>query len=313
MNTNSKILITGCQGMAGWAIIRELQSQGFINIIGIDKTDLNLIDTIKVNDYFSKIKPEYVFHVAAKVGGINANNIQSADFIYENLMMECNIIEASRKYNVKKLIFCGSACIYPKNSQQPIVEESLLTGELEYTNEAYAVAKIAGVMMTRMYRKQYGCNFISAMPTNLYGIGDNFHLTDSHVMPALIRKFHDAKLNNLPFVEVWGTGLAKREFLYIDDLAKGLIFLMKNYDGAYHINVGTGKDISIISLIDIIKKTVDFKGDIKWNSNYPDGVLERRLNVTKINDLGWKAEVSVEEGIKKTYEWYINNYTTLRK
>jgi GDP-L-fucose synthase len=312
MEKNSRILVTGCQGMAGWALIRDLKIQRYTNVTGIDRVDCDLLYRDRVDVLFRLLKPEYVFHVAAKVGGIYANNTQSADFTYENLMIQNNVMEAAKDNYIKKLIFCGSACIYPKHAPQPIKEEYLLSGPLEETNKGYAIAKIAGVIMTQMYRKQYGCNFISAMPTNLYGIGDNFHPTDSHVMPALIRKFHDAKLFDKHYVEVWGTGTPKREFLYIDDLAQGLIFLMNNYDGEQHINIGTGKDIPITDLVSIIKNTIGFTGETRWSGSL-DGVLERRLDVTKINELGWKAKMPLEEGIAKTYRWYVNAYDSIRK
>jgi GDP-L-fucose synthase len=313
MRTESKILVTGGEGMAGGAVTHRLRQVGYKNILSVDKDDCDLRNTEKVNAFFEKHRPEYVFHIAAKVGGIHANDNQSADFIYENLMMECNVIEAARKYEVKKLLFCGSACIYPKFAPQPIEEASLLSSSLEETNIGYAVAKIAGVIMCRMYRKQYGCNFISVMPTNLYGVGDNFHLMDSHVMPALIRKFYDAKMTNKSEVEVWGTGDPRREFLNVDDLADALVFLMLHYDGAEQINVGTGKDIPIKELVQIIKDVVGYEGMVVWNTTYPDGVYERRLDVSKINSLGWYAIVDLKEGIKATYDWFMSNYDFIRK
>jgi GDP-L-fucose synthase len=312
MNKDSRILVTGCQGMAGWALIRNLQVNGYTNVTGIDRVDCDLLYPDRVQTLFRLLKPEYIFHVAAKVGGIYANNTQSADFTYENLMIQCNVMEAAKDTFVKKLLFCGSACIYPKGAQNPITEEALLTGPLEETNKGYAVAKIAGVIMTQMYRKQYGCHFISAMPTNLYGIGDNFHPTDSHVMPALLRKFHEAKIFGRPEVEVWGTGKPRREFLYIDDFASGLVFLMNNYDEEQHINIGTGVDIPIYDLVNIIKETTGYEGEVKWTGSL-DGVLERRLDVSKINGLGWTAKMPLVNGINKTYRWFINSYDTLRK
>ena len=313
MNKNSIILVTGSAGMAGRAVVKELTRQGYLHTILLDKSDCDLLITDNVNEVFDHLHPEYVFHIAAKVGGINANNTQSADFIYENLMMECNVIHAAYRYGVTKLIFCGSACIYPKNTPMPIKEEYFLQGALEETNKGYAIAKIAGVVLCEMYRKQYGCNFISVMPTNLYGEHDNFHLTDSHVLPALLRKFNDAKVNKLPFVEVWGTGKVSREFLYIEDLAKGLIFLMDNYNEPTPINIGTGQDISIMDLIAIIKKTVGYTGEVSWNTTYPDGVLVRKMDVTKINSLGWKAQFSVEEGVQRTYDWFLTHINDIRK
>lgn len=313
MNLESKILVTGCQGMGGWAVVRHLQKQGYTNILGIDRVDLDLLETDKVNRFFEKHKPEYVFHIAAKVGGIHANNTQGADFIYENLMMQCNVMNAAKVNNVKKLLFCGSACIYPKFAENPIQEQSLLTGQLEPTNKPYAVAKIAGVVMTQAYRKQYGCNFISVMPTNLYGINDNFSLENSHVMPALIRKFHDAKIHNLPTVEIWGTGQPRREFLNIEDFADGVIFLMKNYDGHDQVNIGTGKDIQIKILIDYIKEIVGYTGEIRFNTNYPDGVYQRNLDVSVMEEMGWVAKVNLYTGITEMYKWFIDNYNTARK
>jgi GDP-L-fucose synthase len=312
MEQNNRILVTGCQGMAGWALVRELQRTGYTNVIAVDRTDCDLCNTEKVQNLFKKEQPEFVFHVAAKVGGIYANDLQSADFIYENLMMQSNVIHTAKVYGVKKLLFCGSACIYPKNAEQPIKESALLTGVLEETNKAYAVAKIAGVTMTQMYRKQYGCDFISAMPTNLYGIGDNFNLEHSHVLPALMRKIHDAKLSNSPFVEIWGTGEPRREFLYIDDLAKGLIFLMQNYDNAEHINIGTGQDVEIRELVQILTEVIGYYGEIRWTVAL-NGVLQRRLDVSKINDLGWSAKTSLVDGVKKTYQWYVNSFEMVRK
>jgi GDP-L-fucose synthase len=266
-----------------------------------------------VTDLFSRIKPHYVFHLAARVAGIHANDIMSGEFIYENLMMQTNVIEAARINKVKKLLFCGSACIYPKECPQPIKEEYLLSAPLEKTNIGYALAKITGVIMCQMYRKQYGCNFINAMPTNLYGEGDNFSLNESHVIPAFINKFYDAVVNHKTTVEVWGTGIARREFLYVGDLVKALIFLINNYDDSQPINVGYGQDISIRELVDVIRNISLYNGNIIWNSTYPDGTIERRLDSSKINDLGWKAEVKFEDGIRKVYDWYVDNYKIVRR
>ena len=312
MELNSKILVTGADGMAGSALIRELLKQGYCNIIAVDRRDCDLTNQVNTINLFAKERPHYVFDVAAKVGGIHANDTQSGAFLYENLMMQCNVMEAARMHGVKKLLFCGSACIYPKWATNPITEESLLTGPLEETNKGYAVAKIAGVMMCEMYRKQYGCNFISAMPTNLYGPGDNFDLENSHVMPALFRKFYEAKLNNTTVV-IWGSGKPRREFLYIDDLANALVFLMNHYDSPEPVNVGTGIDVSIVELVEIIKNIVGFKGQIVFNSNYPDGVFERRLDVNKLYHLGWVANTPLMEGIQKTWNWFTENYEHARK
>lgn len=313
MEKESLILVTGSAGMGGSAVVRELIKQEYQGVMPIDVDVCDLTDTVQVNTLFSLLKPDYVFHLAAKVGGINANNTQSADFTYQNLMMECNVIQAAKSFQVKKLIFCGSACIYPKDTPMPIKEEYFLSGKLEETNKGYAIAKIAGVVLCQMYRKQYGRNFISAMPTNLYGPGDNFHLTNSHVLPALIRKFHDAKVNKEDHVEVWGTGVPRREFLYVEDLAKALIFLMNNYEGSDPINIGTGTDIPIMDVIKIIAKVVGYENPVFWNPAYPDGVFERRLDVSKINKLGWKAEVDVVSGIQQTYQWMVDNWENIRK
>lgn len=313
MELTSRILVTGARGMVGSALSKMLTGQGYPNVIAIDRCDCDLIDTKAVDSFFKKAQAEYVFHIAAKVGGINANNTQSGRFTYENLMMQCNVIEAARICKVKKLIFCGSACIYPKQSPQPIEEESLLTSALEETNIGYAVAKIAGVTMCKMYRKQYGCNFISVMPTNLYGPGDNFNLLDSHVLPAMLRKFHEAKINNADNVELWGTGAVNREFLYVDDLADALIFLMNNYDDSMHINIGTGWGTPIKGLAELIKKIVGYAGEVLWNTKYPDGVSERRLDVSKINEQGWMSRILLEDGIKRTYKWLVDNYESMRK
>lgn len=312
MEFNDRILVTGAAGMGGSAVVRQLKKQGYRNVIPVDKKECNLLVLKEVEDLLFDIAPTYVFHIAAKVGGINANNTQSADFIYENLMIQCHVMDIARRAMVKKLLFCGSACIYPKNTIMPIREEYLLSGYLEETNKAYSVAKIAGVTMCEMYRKQYGCDFISAMPTNLYGIGDNFHLTDSHVMPALIRKLHEAKINGTEKIKVWGTGNPRREFLYVDDLAEALVFLMNNYSDKYPINVGTGVDIPISELLNILIEIIGYRGVVDYDTIYPDGVYERRLDVTKINQLGWKAQTSLRKGIQQTYNWFVQKYDTIR-
>ncbi len=305
MNINSKIYIAGHNGMVGSAICRELKLQGYKNIITQSRLELDLLNQNQVKDFFDKTNPEYVFLAAAKVGGIEANRSQPAEFIYENLQIQNNIIHNSYLNKVKKLIFLGSSCIYPKFAKQPIKEEYLLTGELEPTNYAYAIAKIAGVKMCQAYNEQYGCNFISAMPTNLYGINDNFDLKTSHVLPALIRKFHEAKINNAEFVEVWGSGEPKREFLHVDDLAKACIFIA-NSDIAHEdiINIGTGQDLSIKDLAELIKKITGFKNKIQFNTNKPDGTPRKMLDVSKINNLGWKAKTNLADGVKRVYGWY---------
>lgn len=307
MDINSKIYIAGHNGMVGSAIVRELKCQSYSNIITKNRNDLDLLNQEQVRQFFEQERPEYVFLAAAKVGGIHANNSQPAEFIYQNLQIQNNIIHNSYLNKVKKLIFLGSSCIYPKLSQQPIKEEYLLTGELEKTNYAYAIAKIAGIKMCQAYNQQYGCNFISAMPTNLYGINDNFDLETSHVLPALLRKFHEAKLANDKFVEVWGSGTPKREFLYVDDLAKACIFLMSCKKSDAIVNIGTGNDQTIYELAQLIKEITGFKGNIKFNPEKPDGTPRKVLDVSKINKLGWKSQTQLTEGIRKVYEWYIKS------
>jgi GDP-L-fucose synthase len=311
MNLDSKILVLGHKGLVGSAIIQELEKQGYKNIITAGR-EWDLTESPLVNTVFAEKEPEYVFLAAAKVGGIGLNDTKSAEMIHNNLMIQTNVINAAHTHGVKKLMFLGSSCIYPKYCPQPIKEEYLLTGELEQTNIGYSAAKIAGIVMCNMYRKQYGSNFISAMPTNLYGPGDNFHLENSHVMPAIIRKLHDAKERGDKMVELWGSGTPMREFLYIEDLAKALIFLMNNYDGAEIINVGTGKDVSIEELAHTIKDVIGFKGSIVWDASKPDGTPKKLLDVSKLNNLGWKSETSLENGIKQTYDWFKNNYKNSR-
>lgn len=300
-----KIYIAGHRGMVGSAIKRQLEYQGYSNIVVRTKTELNLTEQSEVKDFFSQEKPDYVFLAAAKVGGIYANNTYPAEFIYNNLMIQSNIINSSYEAGVKKLLFLGSSCIYPKLAEQPIKEEYLLTGSLEPTNEAYAIAKIAGIELCKFYMKQYGCNFISAMPTNLYGINDNFDLTTSHVLPALLRKFHEAKLNGDKEVVLWGTGKPRREFLYVDDLAEACVHLMLHYSEEEHVNVGTGEDVEILELANIIKSIVGYEGEIVQDTSKPDGTPRKLLDVSKINNLGWRYKTSLYEGISKTYRWYL--------
>ena len=307
MNKDSKIFVAGHKGLVGSAIVRELNKKGYKNILTCTRQELDLQDSLAVKSFFEKEKPEYVFLAAAKVGGIVANSEFPADFIYQNLIIQNNIIHNAYLSKVKKLLFLGSSCIYPKFAKQPIKEESLLTGALEETNDAYAIAKIAGIKMCQSYNKQYGTNFISAMPTNLYGQNDNFDLKTSHVIPAMIRKFDDAKSSNAKEVVLWGSGKPKREFLFVDDLAEACVFLMNKYERSEIINVGTGTDLTIKSLADLIKKVVGFEGKIVWDKTKPDGTPRKLLNVKKINKLGWKTKTNLESGIKKAYMQYKNN------
>lgn len=301
ISRDSKVYVAGHSGMVGSAIVRLLQNEGFSNILTRTSSELDLRNQAAVNQFFETEKPEFVFLAAAKVGGILANDSYGAEFLYDNLMIEANVIHAAYQTKIKKLLFLGSSCIYPKFAEQPINEKSLLTGELEPTNEPYAIAKIAGLKLCENYRKQYGCNFISAMPTNLYGVGDNYHSQNSHVLPALIRKFHEAKDSGADSVELWGTGTPKREFLYVDDLASACLFLIDNYDQAEPINVGVGEDISISDLADQIKQIVGFKGKIEWNTKMPDGTPRKLLDVSKLSNMGWKPNIGLDEGIRLAY------------
>lgn len=308
MNLDAKIYVAGHRGLVGSAIVRNLEAKGYKNIICRTHKELDLTNQEDVRRFFEEEKPEYVFLAAAKVGGIHANNTYPADFIYDNLMIQNNVIKAAHDFNVKKLLFLGSTCIYPKMAPQPIKEEYLLTGSLEETNEAYAVAKIAGLEMCKFFKRQYGDNFISCMPTNLYGPNDNFDLKNSHVLPALIRKFHEAKVNNSEVVEVWGTGTPLREFLYVDDMADACVFLMENYDGEQHVNIGTGEEVSIRELAETVKEVVGFEGELVFNTDMPDGTPRKLTTVDKLHGLGWKHKVSLNEGIKLAYNWFLENY-----
>jgi len=294
--------------MVGSAICRNLESRGFQNIVKRTSQELDLRNQHAVQDFFAFEKPDYVFLAAAKVGGIHANNTYRAEFLYDNLMMETNIIHAARIHRVTKLMFLGSSCIYPKMADQPLKEAYLLNGYLEATNEPYAIAKIAGIKLCEAYRAQYGSNFISVMPTNLYGYGDNYDLQNSHVLPALLRKFHEAKEKNAPTVEVWGSGTPKREFLFADDLADACVHLMENYDGADIVNIGTGEDISIKELAEAIKSLTGFEGEIVWNTSQPDGTPRKLLDVSSLHSLGWKHSTSLQEGLQKTYKNYLEQY-----
>lgn len=302
MNKNSKIYVAGHRGMVGSAIVRKLEAEGFNNLILKSSKELDLRNQQSVADFFKSERPEYVFLAAAKVGGIVANNTYRADFIYDNLIIECNVIKSAFDEKVQKLLFLGSSCIYPKLAPQPIKEEYLLTGLLEQTNEPYALAKIAGLKMCEAFRQQYNVDFISAMPTNLYGPNDNYDLKNSHVLPALVRKFYDAKQKNLPSVEIWGTGSPMREFLHVDDLASACFFLMENYDGSSTINVGTGEDITIRDLALLIKKTIGYEGELNFDSTKPDGTPRKLLSVERLHNLGWKHTISLEQGIAQVCE-----------
>jgi len=311
MEKLSKIYIAGHRGMVGSSILRVLQSKGFENFVLKTSSELDLRNQQVVADFFEKEKPDYVFLAAAKVGGIIANNTYRADFIYENIMIQSNIIHQGYLNGVKKLLFLGSSCIYPKLALQPLKEEYLLTGLLEPTNEPYAIAKIAGIKLCDAYRAQYDCNFISVMPTNLYGPNDNYDLNNSHVLPALLRKFISAKKNGESSVTIWGTGSPLREFLHVDDLADACFFLMENYNEAGLVNIGVGEDISIFDLAIMVKKIVGFNGDIITDTTKPDGTPRKLMDVSKLNKLGWTANISLEKGIKKVYEEIKNNNWSL--
>ncbi|MCB9186218.1 MAG: GDP-L-fucose synthase [Flavobacteriales bacterium] len=307
MHKQDQLYVAGHRGMVGSAIVRALKSRGFENILTASSSELDLRDQLAVNRFFEEKKPDYVFMAAAKVGGIHANNTYRAEFLYDNIMIASNVIHACHLFGVKKLLFLGSSCIYPKYADQPLKEEYLLTGELEPTNEPYAIAKIAGIKLCEAYRDQYGSNFISAMPTNLYGIGDNYNLENSHVLPALIRKFHEAKENCSKEVEVWGSGTPKREFMYADDLADACLFLMENYDGKQFVNVGTGEDVTIKELAETVKHTVGFEGSIRWNTTMPDGTPRKLMDVSKLKELGWSYKVRLQEGVEMAYNDFLKN------
>ena len=308
MEKSDKIFIAGHLGLVGSAIKRRLEAEGYMNLILRTLDELDLTNQQAVRDFFATEQPQYVFLAAAKVGGIRANNVYSAQFIYENLMIESNIIHSSWEQKVKKLLFLGSSCIYPKLAPQPLKEDCLLTGLLEPTNEAYAIAKIAGIKLCQMYRKQYGCNFISVMPTNLYGPGDTYHPEDSHVIPALIRRFHEAKTQGLAEVVCWGTGSPRREFLYVDDLAHACYTLMLTYNEAEHVNIGTGVDQTIREIAELIAETTEFKGSISWDSSKPDGTPQKLLDMSKLHSLGWRHKTELKEGLKIAYEDFLKRY-----
>lgn len=308
MNKSDKIYVSGHRGMVGSAIVRLLEKQGFKNIVCRTSAELDLKNQAATNAFMQQEKPDVVIIAAAKVGGIHANNIYRAEFLYDNLMIASNLIEASHQVGVKKLLFLGSTCIYPKMAPQPLNENSLLTSELEATNEPYAIAKIAGIKLCENYRRQYGDDYISAMPTNLYGPNDNYHLENSHVLPALIRKFHEAKLNKEPEVVMWGSGKAMREFLHVDDLAEACLHLLENYSGEGFVNVGTGVDVTILELAQTIKKIVGYEGEIVHDLSKPDGTPRKVTDVSKIHGLGWSHKIDLEQGIKLVYEDFKNNY-----
>lgn len=306
MNKESKIYVAGHTGMVGSALVRCLMRNGYQNIIYKTHRELDLTNQSAVDDFFKAENPEYVFTAAAKVGGIYANNTYPADFIMENMLIECNVINSSYKYNVKKLLFLGSSCIYPKTCPQPIKEEYLLTGPLEPTNEAYALAKISGIKMCQSFNKQYSTRFISAMPASLYGINDRFDNFNAHVIPSMLIKFHTAKMNNSPTVELWGTGTPLREFLYVDDMAEACLWLMLNYEGSEFVNIGSGNEISIRELAETIKKVVGYEGGIVFDSTKPDGTPRRVLDNSKIENTGWRPQVGIEEGLRREYEYYLD-------
>ncbi|WP_310587744.1 GDP-L-fucose synthase family protein [Dyadobacter fanqingshengii] len=310
MEKSAKIYIAGHRGMVGSAIHRKLVKEGFDNFLLRTSSELDLRDQSAVRNFFETERPEYIFLAAAKVGGIMANNIYRAEFLHDNLLIQNNVIDSAYRSNAKKLMFLGSSCIYPKLAPQPLHEDSLLTGLLEPTNEPYAIAKIAGIKMCEAYRAQYGCNFISVMPTNLYGPNDNYDLNNSHVLPAMIRKFHEAKEENKPFVELWGTGSPLREFLHADDLADACYFLMQNYDEPGFLNVGVGADVSIKTLAEMIQRVTEYSGEIHWNTDKPDGTPRKLMDVSKLHALGWKHRVELEDGIAVTYQDFLQKIET---
>ncbi|PZD71780.1 GDP-L-fucose synthase [Acaryochloris thomasi RCC1774] len=312
MDKTAKIYVAGHRGLVGSAVLRALQAQGYTNLVMATHQEVDLTRQEAVEAFFAQHQPDHVILSAAKVGGIQANNTYRGEFLYDNLMIEANVIHSAYQHGVKKLLFLGSSCIYPKLCPQPMSEDALLTGPLEPTNEPYAIAKIAGLKLCENYSRQYGVNYISAMPTNLYGINDNFDLANSHVLPALMRKFHEAKLEGQPSVTVWGTGTPLREFLYVDDLADALLFLMHNYDAAEFVNVGTGQEVSIKELATTIKAVVGFEGELVFDTAKPDGTPRKLQDTSKLEALGWKAKTSFKEGVEQTYRWFVENYEHIR-
>jgi GDP-L-fucose synthase len=313
MKKTSKIYVAGHNGLVGSAIVKKLKENGHRNIITFSHSELDLTNKGDTEAMFRLYKPTYVFLAAAKVGGIYANNSASGEFFYDNISIQTNVMEAARKSGAKKLLFLGSSCIYPRECPQPIKEEYLMSAPLEQTNSAYAIAKIAGIEMCKAYRKQYGANFISVMPTNLYGPNDNFALMGSHVLPAMIRKFHDAKASGIKMVELWGDGTPRREFLHVDDLASALILLMEEYNSPIHINVGAGQDVPIKFLAKMIADIVGYDGEIFWNMEYPNGTPQKLLDSSKIKELGWSPKITLDKGVQDTYKWFVDNYKDLRK
>ena len=313
LSKGDKIYVAGHRGLVGSAIVRSLKRAGYDNIIGRTHAELDLTDQAAVRAFFEEERPDVVVLAAAKVGGINANQSKPAEFAYENMQIQCNVIKCCHDYKVKKLLFLGSTCIYPKMAPQPIPESALLTGPLETTNEAYAIAKISGLEMCKFFKMQYGDDFISCMPTNLYGPYDNYELSGSHVMPAMIRKFHEAKVNSAPSVELWGTGTPLREFLYSDDMADACVYLLEHYDGLEHVNIGTGKEVTIKQLAELVKATVGYEGEIVWNSDMPDGTPRKLTDVSKLHSLGFMHKVELEEGVKLAYDWFRENIDIARK
>ena len=313
MDKHSKIFVAGHQGLVGSAITRKLQESGYDNLVLKTRAELDLLDQPAVDAFFKQEGIEYIFLAGAKVGGIVANKQYPADFIYENLQIQNNVVYSAYKHKAKKLLFLGSSCIYPRDCAQPIKEEYLMTGPLETTNDAYATAKIAGIKMCQSFDKQYGTDFIAVMPTNLYGVNDNFDLENSHVLPAMIRKFHEAKTSGADHIELWGTGSALREFLFVDDLADACVFLMNGYDQPEIVNIGVGQDLTIKELAEKVKAVVGFEGEIRWDSSKPDGTPRKLLDVSRLTGLGWKPKVSLDEGLKMTYEWFKENYSRIRK
>ena len=310
--TGKKVWVAGHRGMAGSAIVRRLAEEK-CEILTVDRAEVDLRRQAAVEDWMAANKPQAIFVAAGKVGGILANSTRPAEFIYDNMQIEFNVIHAAHTMGVEKLLFLGSSCIYPREAPQPMTEDALLTGRLEPTNEWYAIAKIAGIKLCEAYRQQYGCDFISAMPTNLYGIGDNFDLQHGHVAAALIAKFHRAKVENLPAIELWGSGKPMREFLYADDLADGLVFLMKHYSGLQHVNVGTGREISILDLAHLLKEIVGYQGKLTFDSSKPDGMMRKVMNVDRLAGMGWTAKTRVEEGFRHAYRWYVENIDSVRR